>query len=364
VKDASAHSTPGARQVVAAYALVRDLMRPSPARYWGELLLCGSAAWLAFLVAVVLPLGGAGMWFALLAAALLFYRASIFIHELTHQHRKELPGFHLAWNLFIGVPLLLPSVLYEGVHKVHHAKATYGTSNDPEYLPFASRPALALAFLVAGLLAPLYLFIRFFIDAPISWAAPRFRGFVERRASAFCMNPLYSRTMTAEERRRLFHWEIVLLAVWTPFLAATIYGWLPWKWLPLWYVMYAALATINHARELVAHRYRSDGQPLDHAGQLRDTLDTPGACWTVLWAPLGLRFHALHHLFPRLPYHNLAEAHRRLIRWLPAEAMYRRSRNPSFLFGLRRLFHGAGITSAVRTVPARSASSAPPAPPA
>ena len=33
---------------------------------------------------------------------------------------------------------------------------------------------------------------------------------------------------------------------------------------------------------------------------------------SVLWAPVGLRYHALHHLMPSMPYHSLGEAHRRL----------------------------------------------------
>lgn len=35
-----------------------------------------------------------------------------------------------------------------------------------------------------------------------------------------------------------------------------------------------------------------------------------------LWAPVGLRYHATHHLFMNLPYHNLAEAQRRLVNGL------------------------------------------------
>ena len=31
-----------------------------------------------------------------------------------------------------------------------------------------------------------------------------------------------------------------------------------------------------------------------------------------IWAPVGLRYHALHHLMPSMPYHALPEAHRRL----------------------------------------------------
>ena len=33
----------------------------------------------------------------------------------------------------------------------------------------------------------------------------------------------------------------------------------------------------------------------------------------TLIAPVGLRYHALHHWIPSLPYHNLGRAHRLLI---------------------------------------------------
>ena len=39
----------------------------------------------------------------------------------------------------------------------------------------------------------------------------------------------------------------------------------------------------------------------------------PPALLSPLWAPVGLRYHALHHLLPSLPYHSLGEAHRRLM---------------------------------------------------
>jgi fatty acid desaturase len=38
----------------------------------------------------------------------------------------------------------------------------------------------------------------------------------------------------------------------------------------------------------------------------------PPAPLSMLWAPVGLRYHALHHLMPSMPYHSLGEAHRRL----------------------------------------------------
>ena len=45
----------------------------------------------------------------------------------------------------------------------------------------------------------------------------------------------------------------------------------------------------------------------------------------VLINPVGLRYHATHHLFPSLPYHNMRAAHKRLLEKLPADSPYRRT---------------------------------------
>jgi len=64
-------------------------------------------------------------------AALALYRALLFIHELTHIHKQALPGFRLVWNLLVGIPMLTPSLMYENVHTLHHARTRYGTAEDP-----------------------------------------------------------------------------------------------------------------------------------------------------------------------------------------------------------------------------------------
>ena len=39
---------------------------------------------------------------------------------------------------------------------------------------------------------------------------------------------------------------------------------------------------------------------------------------------MGLRYHALHHLLPSVPYHALGKAHARLIATLAQESPYHR----------------------------------------
>ena len=125
-----------------------------------------------------------------LVAVLALYRAGSFIHELTHIKQGAVRGFRLVWNLLVGVPLLVPSFMYEGVHNQHHAKTYYGTANDPEYLPLAlMKPWTLPVFLVAALLAPIGMLIRFAVLAPLSLLFPRLRALVVARYSGLQINP-------------------------------------------------------------------------------------------------------------------------------------------------------------------------------
>ena len=105
----------------------------------------------------------------------------------------------------------------------------------------------------------------------------------------------------------------------------------------MWYATYTAVLLANRLRMLAAHHFASDGRPTDHLGQIADSIDTPAGWWAALWAPLGLRYHALHHLFPALPFHNLGRAYRRLVASLPAESFYHRSRGQGLVWAIGRL---------------------------
>jgi fatty acid desaturase len=80
----------------------------------------------------------------------------------------------------------------------------------------------------------------------------------------------------------------------------------------------------NGLRTLVAHCYRNPpDREMKFTEQFLDSIDIPGNfLLTPLWAPVGLRFHATHHLFPGMPYHSLGKAHRKLLKELPAGSPY------------------------------------------
>jgi len=86
---------------------------------------------------------------------------------------------------------------------------------------------------------------------------------------------------------------------------------------------------INQVRTLAAHRYENGGAgSMTHLAQLLDTHTFPRGILPNVWAPLGLRYHALHHLAPRLPYHAMRQAHSRLMERLPSGSPYHRTVRP------------------------------------
>jgi fatty acid desaturase len=311
--------------------LVRDLHKITPWIYWLDLVASATIGWAALAGAVALSGWLVPVLTAIAVMAL--YRSLCFIHEISHQTQRSLPGFEIVWNLIAGFPLLLPSLVYAGVHTNHHRLSTYGTANDPEYLPFARSAGMTAAFAVQSLLLPLAFAIRFLVLAPIAFLVPRFERWLIVRFSSLSMNVHFRRQATPETVRTV-RWQCAgILVLWAALIVR-----LPVRFFVFWYVVSAAISLINSLRTLAAHAYKSDGNPLTREEQLLDSIDTPALRWGMLWAPVGLRFHGLHHYFPGIPYHNLGRAYRRLTARLPDDAAIHSVRSRNLWQSLSTLF--------------------------
>jgi fatty acid desaturase len=320
-----------------ALRLVRDLNRVNRTIYWTDLLLSAAVGWLAFGLAVAARPFSVTMFAAAAVSICCLYRGLCFIHEISHQTARTLPGFETAYNLAVGFPFLMPSFLYTGVHPSHHNVSIYGTDQDPEYLPFARSWMMTTGFAIQSFLIPALLIFRFVVLTPLGLLSPRFQRWLVVHASSFTMNVKYRREAKPEMVRKVRNQSAFIFVLWAAFLGSMLSGFVSWRALVLWVVVCGIAAFINALRALGAHAYESSGEPMDRMGQLQDSIDTPGAFWTELWAPVGLRYHALHHYFPGIPYHNLPEAYRRLVGCLPISDEYKKMSSPSLPHSVREL---------------------------
>jgi fatty acid desaturase len=309
----------------AAADLTRDIAAHRPAVYWADMLGSALVGYAALAGAILLR--GWPAWASGVAAVLLLYRALLFIHEISHFRKNEVPGFTLGWNALIGIPMLTPSLMYEAVHTLHHARTRYGTVDDPEYLSLALMKPWALpVFLLVALLAPPALIIRFGVLAPLSAVFPPVRKLVWERFSALSINPDFRRRAPEPEHRAKFLWQESGAALWAVILMASVL-WLGWRPLLVALVVFSGVAVLNQLRTLVAHLWENEGEAMTVTGQYLDSVNVQSPL-AALWAPVGLRFHALHHLMPSLPYHALPEAHRRISAHLGNESTYAKSIHP------------------------------------
>lgn len=340
-------STAAEFSVAEARQVVQDLFEPKPFIYWID--------FLASMTVGALSLIGsrwAQVWFgpspfvlalqALLFATtcVAFYRAALFTHELTHLPSKGFASFRIAWNALFGIPYLMPSFLYH-IHVAHHRRQHYATAQDGEYLPWASEPPREIVkYLAESLIIPLLAIVRFMVLTPASWLSPRFRRWLQQRASSMIIDPSYVRPLPTKNEQmiwRLQEGACLGVIVYTIVLFAI--GFVPWTLLPHAYAIAVCIVFLNAVRTLVAHRYRNIEGEMTFLEQYRDSINYPyNPLLSELWAPVGLRYHALHHLFPSMPYHALAKAHRRLMAHFPADSPYCETISPGLWASLRQLW--------------------------
>ena len=333
-----------------AKELVKDLQQPVAWIFWTDFLLTILAGHACFSINAnaykFMDLSSPWVWALMsclfIANVLLFLRAAMFTHELVHLPKEGWNSFRIVWNILCGIPFMIPSFTYYP-HIDHHRRKSYGTEEDGEYLNLSHQPPMAIVLYMLGtLVTPFAGLIRWGILTPISWVFPAVRKWSFAHASTMVMDITYVRPEAGKRVYRIMRMQEIacFIVAWFillhgPLIAKT---WLD----PFWFYAYAVslcMIILNNVRTLGAHRWTGDGAELTFEQQLLDSCDYPSKPWfTELWGPTGTRYHATHHLFPGIPYHNLGAAHRRLMNGLPEDSIFRETVKDSLIAEISRLW--------------------------
>jgi fatty acid desaturase len=316
-----------ATEVHEARRRIADLRAPNAAIYWTDLLLSAAVAWSAVAIAARFP--AASMQFALAStvAGLALTRALLFVHEITHLRAGALPGFRLAWNAIVGVPLLAPSFIYETVHLDHHRVSVYRTPADPEHAPDNKTLLQRCLVAIAGaILLPAILAFRWGVVAPLSLCDARLRRFAVERFSSLTANLKYRPSPLGPRARRQATLAEIACCLWVFALVAGVAtGVVPARAVASVAIAVSMAMAITDLRGEILHRFSHQGAFGTLERQVRDSVNVPHTgLASRLLLPVGIGYHALHHLDASLPYHAMAAAHARLEQALPERALYRR----------------------------------------
>ncbi|MDX1947936.1 MAG: fatty acid desaturase [Pirellulaceae bacterium] len=327
-----------------------DFFRVQPLRYWADFLLSIVLAYTAASIYMEAPAFSAIQVVAFLVAIFWLYRLGSLVHEVCHLGHREMRTFKVVWNLAVGVITLAPSPFYTRHHRDHHSQRLYGTVYDPEYVINVFRPGSVLSLLgYAVLIAayPLIVWLRFAL-APLTFLHPKLREWALTRASSLTMNWRYERRLNAFDRWAVTTIELLCCLRAIAILAFVLAGVTHWSRIPLMYSLALGVLVLNQMRQLADHHFVSDGGQMNLPDHIRDSCNyTSRDFFTWLFFPFSIRYHALHHLFPTLPYHNLKAAHNYLVEHLPADSPYRQLDQPSWWSVARRTLWSTPSLAAV-----------------
>jgi fatty acid desaturase len=301
-----------ASKAVDAGIAVDDLRKINRMTYLGDFLLTS----IVFYSSFVLLLGTESLLLRLLfyvVAVFAIYRMAVFSHELAHME-KRFPAFSVLWNVLCG-PVILCTTGYFRSHIDHHRSDSYGTGKDPEYTPFWETSYAAKVYLGVSPLVPFLMFIRSALLIPVSWVIPAYRRKREATEELASIHGSYVRAPHIRPKSR-FEGAIedITALLCLGLLVLAIYDHRYISMIVLWLSILSFGILLNSARTLCAHRYTNTQSPVPMTDQFADsiTLNLP-ALVAFLMAPVGLKYHALHHLYPSLPYHSLGKAHERML---------------------------------------------------
>ena len=290
--------------------LIAHLKNPSPTIYWIDYLSSSTLGALCLFFSIHTDdfLASAAM---LLVSIFSFYRALGFIHEIVHQKNQQFMRFFVpVWNIFTGSLFFLPSPYYL-CHLKHHSSGDYGTVRDPQYPNFVeNRPPPMVFFIFISVVPPVFFCIRSLIIAPASILVAKLRPFVIKYLSSFA-EPGYAADYRSDEKNQILTYEMLHFLIWLGIGFSIYSGIVGIEWLKTWLVILFGVYALNGFRILGEHKYDYgfSGTRLTRDEMFFDSYNYTSIFNELIYTT-GLRYHALHHLMPSIPYHNLPKAHK------------------------------------------------------
>lgn len=319
--------------------LVEDLHGIDSKRVYCELFITAVVAWSCYF-ALFLDFVSSIKIILYLISSIAFYRGLSFIHEVAH-FDNTVPHFRLVYNTLFGVPCRVPSYSLR-THKYHHGIKTFATLEDPEYERWTQRKAyFLLRPFILSFFYPLFLTIRFTI-LPLFYPlmSLELKKNIYQKMSSFVMNLKYKRPFSPDEYSQMQAQDTACALYFIIFVILTTYFGVFKYAYGIWYAQIMFISLMNTYRALVAHRYQAhqaDPSTTPRDLQINDSVTIEGSFLTEIWAPIGLRYHSTHHMFPSIPYYNLAHAHKRLKAAVDIDHPYSKTIDPSFIVAFTKL---------------------------
>lgn len=246
----------------------------------------------------------------LFIASIFLYRGLAFSHEIVH-HPAQLKWFRWVWDLLFGVVSFYPSYLYQS-HLDHHKAEQYGTLNDPEYILLADKKK-TLKFLAATVFLPIALIVRTLLF-PISMVSRKFDQLFQNKLHHFTINLQYQpKPFNDTIKKKICLESSACSFILYGYLVLLMLGVVSFQIAIYWYVVVLLALILNQIRFLFCTHHYTNISSKTLSEQIADSVNyDSNSLLAIVIAPVGLRYHALHHLFPGIPYHSLKKIHHAL----------------------------------------------------
>ncbi|WP_412471875.1 fatty acid desaturase family protein [Halobacteriovorax sp. RT-1-4] len=264
--------------------------------------------------------------FTFILAIFFIYRGTILVHEVSHI-AKKVKGYRTAFNILFGWPNAYPVYLGDA-HLFHHGKKTYGTERDPEYKYISEFRFLTLTRpFLASVALPIIQVIRFGI-LPLTYIFlnTEQKKWVYQNISTLAFSMDYKRPIRNEKKdiARMVRNDLMCVLYKVAIGLLIFLEVLPVQTIWIWFSIVVISSTLNMYRALFNHLYTNESLvPMTWEEHLLDTVTIESGLSSFFIFVNGLNYHAIHHLFPELPYTNLAAAHKELMEKLPADHIYK-----------------------------------------